>query len=230
MKIIIATIKSWNIENANKLAETNNDCEVYVITEKSELNYEFVSAFDPDFIFFPHWSYFIPEEIFANYTCVVFHMTDLPYGRGGSPLQNLIVRGHSETMISAIKVVEEVDAGPIYFKEQLSLDGSADEIFRRAADIIFDKMIPRFMKEELEPIPQSGEVVTFERRKPTDSELNNKMELETVYDYIRMLDGEGYPRAYIEYGKNKMLFSEAKRGFDSEGEYIEAKVLIRSNQ
>ena len=41
-------------------------------------------------------------------------MTDLPFGRGGSPLQNLIVRGYKETMLSAIKCVGEVDAGPIY--------------------------------------------------------------------------------------------------------------------
>ena len=47
-------------------------------------------------------------------------MTDLPYGRGGSPLQNLIVRGHKHTMISAIKCVKELDAGPIYLKKPLT--------------------------------------------------------------------------------------------------------------
>jgi len=35
----------------------------------------------------------ILKEIFENYEIILFHMTDLPYGRGGSPLQNLIVRG-----------------------------------------------------------------------------------------------------------------------------------------
>ncbi len=51
---------------------------------------------------------------FFNFNCVVFHMTDLPFGRGGSPLQNLISRGIYKTKISAIKVVKEIDAGPIY--------------------------------------------------------------------------------------------------------------------
>ena len=49
-------------------------------------------------------------------------MTDLPYGRGGSPLQNLIVRGHKETKISAIKVVKELDAGPVLSSLELMLN------------------------------------------------------------------------------------------------------------
>lgn len=44
-------------------------------------------------------------------------MTDLPYGRGGSPLQNLIVRNHYKTKISEIRVKKEIDSGPIYLKK-----------------------------------------------------------------------------------------------------------------
>ncbi len=73
-------------------------------------------------------------------------MTDLPFGRGGSPLQNLIVRGHKQTKISAIKVVEAMDAGDVYLKEELDLYGTADEIFMRASKIVFKKMIPQILK------------------------------------------------------------------------------------
>jgi len=38
-------------------------------------------------------------------------MTDLSYGRGGSPLQNLIVRGYKDTMISALWIEKELDSG-----------------------------------------------------------------------------------------------------------------------
>ena len=72
----------------------------------------------------PHWSWIIPATIHERFEVVIFHMTDLPYGRGGSPLQNLIVRGHERTMISAIRCVEEMDAGPVYLKRELSLHGS----------------------------------------------------------------------------------------------------------
>ena len=141
-------------------------------------------------------------------------MTDLPYGRGGSPLQNLIVRGHKNTVISAIKCVKEIDAGPIYLKKPLTLDGSAEEIFVRANQII-EGMIVEIIKKELKPIPQSGDVISFTRRKPADGNLNNTKSLDEVYDYIRMLDAEGYPKAFISLGDLKFEFTKASLNLDS---------------
>lgn len=210
MKIIIATIKSWNIENALKIQKKlRNVHEIKIIDQKEDLKIDEIKAFDPDYIFFPHWSYIIKEEIFRSFTCVVFHMTDLPYGRGGSPLQNLIVRGHKTTKISAIQVTKELDAGPIFKKEELSLEGSAEEIYQRASEIIFSKMIPAILTDRPEPIPQIGEVITFLRRKPEQSQLLPDMELKTIYDCIRMLDAEGYPNAYLMFGDKKLTFSKA---------------------
>ncbi len=56
-------------------------------------------------------------------------MTDLPYGRGGSPLQNLIQRGHTSTMLTALRCGAGLDTGDVYLKQPLSLHGSAEEIF-----------------------------------------------------------------------------------------------------
>ena len=231
MKIVIATLKSWNIEHAEKLkAELEPGHEVLIMSSKDELSVENIEKIKPDFIFFPHWSYIIPADIYDKYNCVVFHMTDLPYGRGGSPLQNLIVRGHKDTKISAIKVTAGIDEGPVYFKENLSLDGSADEIFRRLSDVVFNKMIPRFLSEDLKPIPQEGEPVVFKRRKPWESELTPEMTLSTVYDYIRMLDAEGYPSAFCNYGDKRMEFKAAEYGTDENGEYVRATVIFRRKE
>lgn len=224
MKIIIATIKTWNIEKAMELkAKFSEGHEIKIISCKEDLNYEAVSSFEPDYIFFPHWSYIIPANIYGNYSCIVFHMTDLPFGRGGSPLQNLIVRGFKETKLSAIRVEKDIDAGAVYLKAPLSLAGSAEEIFRRAAVIIFDEMIPLFIeKGGLEPAEQQGIPVFFKRRTAEQSEINESMSLEEIYDYIRMLDAEGYPNAYIIFGKHKLKFKKAR--FD--GDKICAEVHI----
>ena len=125
-------------------------------------------------------------------------MTDLPFGRGGSPLQNLIIRGYKKTKISAIQANNNIDAGPIYLKKDLSLDGSAREIFARASKIAIDNMIPYIIKNEPFPIPQKGNVVPFKRRKVEDSNLPKLTILNEIYDFIRMLDAEGYPLAYID--------------------------------
>ena len=79
----------------------------------------------------------------------------------------------------------------------------------RASQVIFDDMIPVLLDTRPVPRKQEGEVVEFKRRKPEKSEINPDFDLEEIYDYIRMLDGEGYPKAFIKYGKYKLEFSRA---------------------
>ena len=141
-------------------------------------------------------------------------MTELPYGRGGSPLQNLIIRGYTETMLSAIQCVEELDAGGVYMQESLSLFGTADEIFLRAS-ILIESMIKRILSERPKPIKQSGKITTFKRLKPEQGDWSNVDTLDEVFDKIRMLDADGYPPAFIMAGEYKIEFSRASRKIGS---------------
>jgi methionyl-tRNA formyltransferase len=176
----------------------------------------------PDKIFIPHWSYIIPGEIYKNYECVVFHMTDLPFGRGGSPLQNLITRGYIDTKISALKVADGLDTGEIYLKKDLSLLGTAEEIFIRTS-LIISEMIKEIVDLDLKPVPQEGTVTEFKRRKKEDSDISKLNEITEIYDYIRMLDAEGFPKAYLDMGDFRLEFSRASL---KTGENIIADVRI----
>ncbi len=135
------------------------------ITRREDFTPEKLRSFgNLDYVFIPFWSWWIPPEIYENWECVIFHMTDLPYGRGGSPLQNLIIRGHRRTMISAIKCVREIDAGPVYLKRGENIFyGTADEIYDRVDKEIRGYMIPYILKHRPRPKPQSGEPVYFEK-------------------------------------------------------------------
>ena len=131
-------------------------------------------------------------------TCVCFHETDLPYGRGGSPLQNLITCGHKETFVTALKMSKELDAGPIYLKKPLSLEGLAEEIFVRTANIVAE-MIKIIITENPKPKEQVGESTLFKRRTPSQSKMpTEKNTLVDIFDHIRMLDAESYPKAFLE--------------------------------
>lgn len=210
MDIIIVTTKSWNIKNAQRFKKENESgYNTTIITDKDKLTLERVRLVNPEYILFPHWSWIIPKEIFKNFTCVVFHMTDLPFGRGGSPLQNLIERGIKKTKISAIRVDDGIDTGDIFFKRELELYGTAEEIFMRASKIIFNDMIPELLNTRPVPRKQEGEVTEFKRRKLEQSKIDPDFALDKIYDYIRMLDGEGYPKAFIKYGRYKLEFSRA---------------------
>ena len=119
----------------------------------------------------------------------------------------------------------QVDGGPVYLKHVLSLEGTAQEILMRGSDIIFQEMIPSFLEEgkKLIPVPQEGEPVLFRRRKPEEGEITSDMELEQIYDYIRMLDAEGYPRAFMEFGAYRLEFDKACLS----GDALAARVVFR---
>jgi methionyl-tRNA formyltransferase len=216
---ILASHTAWGRELFDRLAEVNH-CRWVFVDEPSKLA-DMAHEISPRFIFFPHWSFLIPEAVWRRHECVIFHMTDLPYGRGGSPLQNLIVRGHTETVVSALRCEAEVDAGPIYMKRPLSLAGSAREIFARAMAVI-ESMIHDMLNDTPIPQPQTGAVVHFSRRTPSQSDLAAVIGLDSVYDHIRMLDADGYPRAYLTVGRFRLEFDRATR--TAEG--IEARVIL----
>lgn len=209
MRIAIVTIKPWNIDNALRFKQ-HYDHAVSIFTRNEEETWDNIRRIKPRYIFFPHWSWKIPKDIYETFECVGFHMTDLPYGRGGSPLQNLIVRGHKKTKISAFRITDKMDAGPIYYKEQIVLHGTAQRIYEWVSEIVFNYMIPKIVAKRIEPIPQEGQVVEFERRKPEDGDIQNCEDLADVYDYIRMLDAPDYPHAFIETDKFNIRFTEAR--------------------
>ena len=87
-----------------------------LVTDAASLSAGLIQALQPRYVFFPHWSWTVPDDVLAAAECVCFHMTDVPYGRGGSPLQNLVSRGHTETKLSALRMVPELDAGPVLYE------------------------------------------------------------------------------------------------------------------
>ena len=221
-KYILLSEKSWHDDLFVSLSKNKNQ-KWFRIKKRNAFNLKKINEINPNKIFIPHWSYIIPKSIFNKFICIVFHMTDLPFGRGGSPLQNLIIREIKSTKISAILINEGIDSGPIYEKKPLKLNGTAQQIFNRSVPII-EKMINNIINKKLKPTPQKGEIIEFKRRTPKESDLKLISNLSKVYDHIRMLDAENYPNAFLENKNLKFMFYNAN--FDKENNLIEANVRI----
>jgi methionyl-tRNA formyltransferase len=204
---LVASIGSWNKELFLKYSPELDGTWKFVDNPEDLISE--IKIFHPRFIFFPHWRWIVPEDIINNYECICFHMTDLPYGRGGSPLQNLILRGHRQTVLSALRMEKGLDTGPIYMKLPLNLDGPARQIYNRSSELTW-VMIKKLTSETYIPIPQVGEPTIFKRRKPEESELPFNLDIQGVYDFIRMLDAEDYPTAFLNYSNFKLKLSNAK--------------------
>lgn len=218
---IVAGQKPWNEVVFNELI-SKYDGEWHFISDSSDLCPEKLKSLSASMLFFLHWSDKIPNSIINTYECINFHMTDVPYGRGGSPLQNLLSRGKRETKLSALRMTAEFDAGPVYLKRSLSLEGStAEEIYLRAS-FLAAKMMLEIIEKKIQPEDQSGEATIFKRRKPKQSEIPDLDSLDVLHDFIRMLDADGYPRAYFERGGFRYEFSQSSLYSDC----IRAKVNI----
>lgn len=218
--IILATPHQRNDELEARLRAVGG-LQIERICERDALTAGALAKIAPRYVFFPHWSWKISDEVFENFECVIFHMTDVPFGRGGSPLQNLISRGIYQTQLTALRCVAEMDAGPVYLKRPLDLSGTAEEIYRRASALMAG-MIEEITAREIVPQPQIGEVVTFKRRTPDESDISGLGDLTRVFDFIRMLDAEGYPHAFIETETLRLEFTGAQQ----EAGAVLAKVKI----
>ncbi len=221
-KYIIASSKPWHRQRLEALLQPVDS---WLWVSSPEELHEAVERVQPRYVFFLHWHWMVPESIWSRHECVCFHMTDVPYGRGGSPLQNLIVAGKTDTMLTALRMVDAVDAGPVYAKRPMSLQGRAEDIYIRAGQLSFDIM--QWMVEaKPEPVPQTGEVVAFQRRKPEQSELPTTGSLSAIYDHIRMLDAPTYPLAFLDCGDFRIEFSSA----ELQGDVLHAKVVLHKRK
>lgn len=205
MRIAICSSRNWF-----KLNPSSSDAHfVKYFKSEADLTVEALVEFNPDYVFFPHWNWIVKNEIHDNFNCVVFHTAPLPYGRGGSPIQNLILEGFEETPVCAIKMTEELDSGPIYASTNISLSGKLKEIFSRINDAV-NHLIVEITNNNPSPSPQRGKPHIFKRLTIKENEIQTGLKLEEIYDRIRMVDHEDYPNAFIAYDNMKIEFSNAE--------------------
>ena len=216
MTYIIITKKIWHKKNFLNIIKKN------IILNNIEINK--IKKLKPKLIFFIHWSKFIPEFLYKNYTCIQFHSSDLPLGRGGSPIQNQILRNFKKTKISAFKVSKIIDGGPICMKKNLLLKGNAMSIYQNMEKTCVEMIKKIIKKKKINFNKQIGKPSYFKRRKPSESEINiSKFDsISSVYNFLRMLDAPGYPNAFINLKNFKFTFNHVKK----KNKLIEAKVQI----
>lgn len=220
MKAIIITKKIWNKKNFKNL---NN--EIFLL---NKINYSKIKKLKPDIIFFIHWSKKIKKFIFDKYLCIQFHCSALPKGRGGSPIQNQILLNKKQTRLTAFKVTEKIDEGDICAQINLSLKGNLYEILSRIEKQSLNIIKKLLKKKKIKFSKQKGIPTYFKRRKSIDSKLkfNRIKNFKMLYDHIRMLDAEGYPAAYIQTNKFKIMFKNVKKS----KKFLIANALIKKNE
>ena len=105
----------------------------------------------------------------------------------------------------------EIDAGDVITKRNLSLRGSAQEIYEKSSKIIFKLIFDIIKMKKINRYKQKGNVVKFKRLK-NNSNINSKIKnIDQVYNHIRMLDADSYKKAYLDKGKVRITFFNVKK-------------------
>ena len=207
MKYIFCAYREHSFNVYKKLKKRYKD--IILINKKENLTIEKIKKIKPKYVFFPDWSWIVPDEIISNVNCICIHESNLPKFRGGSPIQNQIIRGIKNTKSTAFLMNSKLDAGDILLQKNLSLDGSLDDIFSRIEknnyEIITNIIQGKFKKQK-----QSGKPSSYKRRTPKQSELKNLNSSKIyLHNFIRMLS-DPYPNAFIKIGKKKIVFKSSK--------------------
>jgi methionyl-tRNA formyltransferase len=173
-------------------------------------------AFDPevDTVIAAAYGLLIPEPVLERALWLNVHPSLLPRWRGAAPIERALMAGDAETGVSIIKLVPELDAGPIAAQRAFPLSEEDDfgTVSARAGELAAELLEQALPEPELTPQPEEG--LTYAAKiGPEDRELDSSRPPEELLNRIRALSphigarGElhGRPvtvwRARIEDGK-----------------------------
>lgn len=135
---------------------------------------------------------------------LVVHASDLPKGRGFSPLTWQIIEGHNDIPVCLLHASHTVDAGNVIYRDWLHFEGHEliDEM-RNQLGTKSNELCLRFVNEPTPPLgaPQVGEPTVYRRRTRADSELDPSRPLVEQFSLLRTVDNERYPAFFNLHGR-----------------------------
>lgn len=132
---------------------------------------------------------------------LLIHASDLPQGRGWSPLIWQILEGRNDIAVTLLEAADKVDSGAIWHQVRLQFAGHEleDEISAALFDAelaLMDFAIAHW--QTVQPRPQVGDASYYRKRTPEDSRLDVQRSLAEQFNLLRVADAARYP-AFFDY-------------------------------
>jgi methionyl-tRNA formyltransferase len=176
----------------------------------------------------------IPDELLEAALWLNVHPSLLPRWRGAAPVERALMAGDDETGVSIIKLVSDLDAGPVAAQRAFPIgeEDDAGAIYARAAELgveLLDEVLPGPAFCEQEGEPTYAEKITAADReldlaRPEDAlrriralspHIGARAELEgrpmTIWR-ARLEDGTLVPLEVQPDGGRRMTYEEFLRG------------------
>lgn len=194
---IVVDNESWIIPYAENLAveiEAQGD-EVAILRSYDEQNMADIS-------FLLGCTHIAPREFLSrSRACLVVHESDLPKGRGFSPLTWTILANDNTVPICLLYASNFADSGPVAYRQQLDFRGHEliDEMREQQGKATVDICL-KYLRADTPSLgtAQIGEATHYDRRRSSDSVIDINLPLVAQFNLLRVVDNDRYP-AYFQH-------------------------------
>ncbi|MDX6559606.1 MAG: methionyl-tRNA formyltransferase [Blastocatellia bacterium] len=174
----------------------------------------------------------LPAEFLnaQRYGCINVHFSLLPKYRGAAPVNWAIVNGEKETGVTTMRIVEELDAGPILLQRATQIGDSetALELMKRLAETGADLLSETIKSiEHIEPQPQHADDATLAPiLKREDGRIDWTMNAAAIENRVRGF--QPWPNAHTSLKSRRLIIRKSRAeelqiSSDQPGEIIEAQ-------
>ena len=168
-----------------------------------------------DLCFYLGCSRIVPAEVLGRFrNNLVVHESNLPQGKGWSPLTWQILEGKNRIPVTLLEADKKVDSGVVYMQEWVEFEGHEligelrDAVARVTLSLCrrFVEAYPAIVAQARE---QVGKESFYRRRRPADSRLEPMRSLADQFDLLRVVDNVRYP-AFFEWRGHSYVLSIRK--------------------
>jgi len=178
--------------------------------------YNFLKKLEPDIVVVIAYGKIIPKRFLnlAKNGFINIHASLLPKWRGAAPIQRSIMNLDDETGISIMKIVEELDAGPVMQKDKIKINENVDaltlsKILSQLGAKSIISAINKIEKGQAKFQEQNHGLATYaEKISKTEGRINWKESAKKVLAKINGLNPN--PGAWFEYNKERYKVWKAK--------------------
>jgi len=208
---------SRNPNLSNELnIKSNNHFDIYRINKfTDEMRLKLIQL-NPSIIIVASFGLILPDYILniPKLGVINIHPSLLPKLRGPSPISSAIVDGIQITGVSIIKMVKELDAGPILFQKECKIDRQFNteqlglELFEMAAQNL-KHTVEKIVDKSIEEISQDHSLVTYTKMIKKNDGLINWLDSGELI--IRKLKAYSqWPGVYTHWNNKRIIIKEAE--------------------
>jgi methionyl-tRNA formyltransferase len=147
----------------------NKDIPIFEPKNKAELE-EILKKISPDLVIIVSLGIIITENTLKipAYGFLNVHFSLLPLHRGPSPVQSTILSGDKKSGFTVQKVVKEIDAGDIIYRQEVNLNGkeTTENLGRNLSNIAANKIsgvVMDYVEGKITPQKQDHSKATFSK-------------------------------------------------------------------